>query len=413
MLRTGGITSAKGFKAWGEHVGLKKYKKDLALIVSEAPATVAAVFTTNLAKAAPILWNQKILSVGNKVSALLINSGQANSCTGAQGILNAGLMAERTAAELGCQPGAVMLASTGLIGVQIKMEQALAGIKVVAENVRHDEFAGMAAAEAILTTDSGTKQCAATIEISGVEVTLGAMAKGSGMIHPNMATTLGFIATDVAIAPHLLQQALKKTIDTTFNMISVDGDTSTNDMVVVLANGLAGNPEITEEGEAFDLFCVALEQIAGYLSKKIACDVEGATKRVAVTVTGAATVADARVLARKVVSSNLVKASMHKFDANWGRVIAAVGSAGVEVDIYGTTIGFRSEKGAMIAFADGEQHTDYCETHGQQILNAGEVEIWIALQQGSGIATAWGCDMEQDTIRTSKKSLTKILAEVG
>jgi glutamate N-acetyltransferase/amino-acid N-acetyltransferase len=322
-------------------------------------------------------------------------------------------MAEKTAAELGCEPGSVMLASTGLIGVQIKMEQALAGIKVVAENVRHDEFAGMAAAEAILTTDSGVKQCAAVIEIDGVKVTIGAMAKGSGMIHPNMATTLGFLATDAAIAPHLLQKALKKSVDTTFNMISVDGDTSTNDMVVVMANGLAGNAEINEEGEAFDLFCAALEQINAFLSKKIACDVQGATKRVAVSVSGAESLEAARSIARRVVSSNLVKASMHKFDANWGRVIAAVGSAGVEIDIYATSIGFRSEKGAMLAFEGGEQHADYCEVLGKQILSAGEVEIWIALKEGTGSATAWGCDMEQDTIRSSKTSLEKILAEVG
>lgn len=429
MIHAGGITSAKGYKAWGDHVGLKKYKKDLALVVSDVSAHVAAVFTTNKAKAAPVQWNQKVLATGETVKAILVNSGQANSCTGAQGILNASLMAEKTAVELGCGSSEVMLASTGLIGPQIPIHKALAGIKHVAEKVRNDEFAGSAAAEAIITTDSYVKQCATTINVNGVEVMVGAMAKGSGMIHPNMATMLAFITTDLAIAPALLQKALKASVDISYNMASVDGDTSTNDMVILLANGLAGNETIVDEySEEFGIFCTALNAINCHLAKKIASDVAGSTKKLAVTVTGALNQEEACIAAKKVVSSNLVKAAMYKQDANWGRVIAAVGCAGVEFDMYATTIGYASENGAIVAFEGGEQHAQFCPTQAKHVLAASEVEIWISLEMGNGAATAWGCDMEYDPIRSSSTSgassgaaanggssveLNPVLAEVG
>lgn len=404
MIYVGGITSAKGFKAWGEHVGLKKFKKDMALIVSEVPSTVAAVFTTNKAKAAPVQWNQKVLQSGEQVKAVLVNSGQANSCTGAQGILNAGLMAEKTATELGCHVSQVMLASTGLIGPQIPMTNALAGITQVADKIREDHFAGSAAAEAIITTDSYVKQCATTMVIAGKQVTLGAMAKGSGMIHPNMATMLAFLSTDLDIAPALLQKALKNSVDMSYNMASVDGDTSTNDMVILLANGLAGNATITEENEDFATFCEALNAINCHLAKKIASDVSGSTKKIAITVNGALTHEDARVMAKKVVSSNLVKAAMYKRDANWGRVVAAIGCAGVEFDLYATTIAYGSEHGSIVAFEGGEQHVDFCADTAKAILAASEVEIVITLDMGNGTATAWGCDMEYDPIRSSSAS---------
>lgn len=430
MIHTGGITSAKGYKAWGDHVGLKKYKKDLALIVSDVPAHVAAVFTTNKAKAAPIQWNQKVLAAGETVKAVLVNSGQANSCTGVQGILNASLMAEKTAIELDCAASAVLLASTGLIGPQIPIHKALAGIKHVAEKIRDDIFAGSAAAEAIITTDSYVKQCATTIAIGGVVATVGAMAKGSGMIHPNMATMLAFITTDLAIAPALLQKALKASVDISYNMASVDGDTSTNDMVVLLANGLAGNQTIVDEySEEFATFCTALNAINCHLAKKIASDVAGSTKKLVVTVTGALTQEEARIVAKKVVSSNLVKAAMYKQDANWGRVLAAVGCAGVEFDLNATTIGYASENGELIACEGGEQHPQFSNTQAQHVLAASEVEIWISLDMGNGAATAWGCDMEYDPIRSSSASngaasgaatngggsveLNPVLAEVG
>lgn len=423
MIHAGGITSAKGYKAWGDHVGLKKYKKDMALIVSDVPAHVAAVFTTNKAKAAPIQWNQKVLAAGETVKAVLVNSGQANSCTGAQGILNASLMAEKTAGELNCASSEVMLASTGLIGPQIPIHKALAGIKHVAEKIRDDEFAASAAAEAIITTDSYVKQCATTINVGGIEVMVGAMAKGSGMIHPNMATMLAFITTDLAIAPALLQKALKASVDISYNMASVDGDTSTNDMVVLLANGVAGNQTIADEySEEFATFCNALNAINCHLAKKIASDVAGSTKKLAVTVTGALTQEEARIVAKKVVSSNLVKAAMYKQDANWGRVIAAVGCAGVEFDMYTTTIGYASEIGSLVAFEGGEQHPLFCPQQAKEILAASDVELWISLEMGNGAATAWGCDMEYDPIRSSSGShsaagssveLNPVLAEVG
>lgn len=421
MIHAGGITSAKGFKAWGDHVGLKKYKKDLALLVSAVPANVAAVFTTNRAKAAPIQWNQKVLGAtagtaeatdtgaingfDATIKAVLVNSGQANSCTGAQGILNASLMAEKTAVELGCSSSQVLLASTGLIGPQIPIHKALAGIETVAEKIRNDHFAGSAAAEAIITTDSYVKQCATTFVVGGHVITLGAMAKGSGMIHPNMATMLAFLTTDLSIAPALLQKALKESVDISYNMASVDGDTSTNDMVVVLANGLAGNATIVDAAdEGYAAFCQALNAINCHLAKKIASDVAGSTKKLAVTVSGAASAEEARIAARKVVSSNLVKAAVHKQDANWGRVIAAVGCAGVEFDMYSTTIEYGSEYGTVVAFEGGEQHAAFCPVSAAAVLAASEVQISISLGVGEAAATAWGCDMEYDPIRSSSSN---------
>lgn len=403
MIQSGGITSAKGFKAWGEHVGLKRFSKDLALVVSETPAHVAAVFTTNAVKAAPVLWNQKVLASGAAVKAILVNSGQANSCTGAQGILNASLMAAKTAEELGCDVGSIMLASTGVIGAQIDIDNALKGISAIAGLPREDEFAGTMASEAILTTDTCVKQCAAKFVVHGVEVTIGAMGKGSGMIHPNMATMLGFIATDAAIAPDLLQKALKENVASTYNMISVDGDTSTNDMVIMLANGQAGNIEISEENEHYAAFCAALNKVNTFLSKKIACDVAGTTKKIAVTVNGAATLDDARTIAKKAVSSNLVKASIFKAEANWGRVIAACGSAGINIDAHAMNITYASEHGAIVAFEDGEQHANFDYEHAKHILSALECEIHINFKSGTASATAWGCDMEYDPIRTSRR----------
>jgi glutamate N-acetyltransferase/amino-acid N-acetyltransferase len=416
MIFSGGITGAKGYLAWGEHVGLKRQRKDMAVVVSEVPATVAAVFTTNKAKAAPVEWNQNVLAGGGSVKAILVNSGQANSCTGMQGKLNASLMAHKLAEELQCNAAEVMLASTGVIGPQIPMSAALSGIKSVAAGVRADQFAGSSAAEAIITTDSCTKECASSIVVGGKEVTIGAMAKGSGMIHPMMATMLSFIATDLSIAPELLQKALKASVDATYNMISVDGDTSTNDMVILLANGLAHNETITEENEDFQNFCVALTAVNQHLAKKIAADANGATKRIAVTVSGGSSIEQARAIARKVAASNLVKSSMHKCEAHWGRVIAAIGSADVPVDISSLSITFASELGQSVAFENGCEAVNFAPELAHSILQSNEVEIKIALMSGESNATAWGCDMDYDSIRarsTVKQDLEKILAEVG
>lgn len=416
MNFAGGVTNAKGFKAWGEHVGLKRHKKDLGLLVSEVPATAAAVFTTNKAKAAPVLWNQKVLAEGNKVKAILVNSGQANSCTGTQGILNASIMAEKLAAHLGCNTNEVFLASTGIIGQQIDMPTALAGIESIALKPRADQFAASAAAEAIITTDSYTKQCATTFMVGDKEVTIGAMAKGSGMIHPNMATMLAFIATDLNIEQSLLQSALKASVNQTYNMISVDGDTSTNDMVIALANGFAENEMITDEADPnFTGFVNALTQINMHLAKKIASDANGSTKRIVVNVVNAATAEDARSIARKVVSSNLVKSSLNKCEAHWGRVIAAVGSTDVQIDPYTTTISFASDLGKMTAFENGCECPAFSATAAKAILTPTEVEVHIDLHQGTAESTAWGCDMDYDSIRRGSTMKTKktVVIKIG
>lgn len=403
MLKQGGITSASGFKAFGDHVGLKKKRKDLAIVVSETPAHFAATFTTNLAKAAPILWNQNILAAGGAVKAIVINSGQANACTGQQGASNAAAMAEQAAMSLGCQSSEVVLASTGIIGLQIPIEAALTGISYVASQVRADEFAGSSAAEAITTTDSYVKQCAIEIAIGGVNATIGAMAKGSGMIHPNMATMLSFITTDVAISPALLQKALKMSVNGTYNMISVDGDTSTNDMVAMLANGAAGNELIDHEGADFDTFCAALNELNYNLARKIAADADGATKRLAVNVHGAEDEEKGRKLARTVVSSNLVKASLFAEEPNWGRIVVALGYAGVAFNMDHLSIAFKSEYGFVTAVECGQQHLDYSAVTAKQVLHATDVEIIIQLKEGIASATAWGCDLRHDYIRNHAK----------
>lgn len=406
MVNQGGVTSAKGFKACGDHVGLKKKRKDMALLVSDVPANFAATVTTNVAKAAPIQWNQQVLDGGKTVKAVLINSGQANACTGTQGILNAASMALHAASALNCQPFEIVLASTGIIGLQIPMLHALAGIAKVASQLRSDEFAGSSAAEAILTTDSGVKQCATTIQIDGIEVTIGAMAKGSGMIHPNMATMLSFITTDIAIAPALLRKALKLSVAATYNMISVDGDTSTNDMVAILANGMACNQEITDEADpAFAQFCSALDNINCFLAKKISSDAEGVTKRIAVTVSNTDTLENARVLAKAVVSSNLVKSSIFAADANWGRIVAALGGAGIQFDPNKLHIGYGSEHGVVTAVAFGELHPDFSESAAQHVLDASDIQILIEVGNGIAAGTAWGCDMPHDSIRKASPRL--------
>lgn len=399
MLKQGGVTSASGFKAFGDHVGLKKKRKDLAIVVSDMPAHFAATFTTNLAKAAPILWNQKVLAGGGTVKAIVVNSGQANACTGQQGAANATAMAEQAAVSLGCESSEVVLASTGIIGLQIPIVAALQGISYVASQVRADEFAGSSAAEAITTTDSYVKQCAIEIQVGGVSATIGAMAKGSGMIHPNMATMLSFITTDVAISPALLQKALKLSVNGTYNMISVDGDTSTNDMVAMLANGAAGNVFIDEENDDFKTFCAALNELNYNLARKIAADADGATKRLSVNLYGADSEDTGRTLARTVVSSNLVKASLFAEEPNWGRIVVALGYAGVVFNMEHLAIEFKSEYGSIIAVEGGQEHSNYSAATAKHVLHATDVEINIRLKEGDATATAWGCDLRHDYIR--------------
>ena len=302
----GGVTAAKGFKAAGLHAGLKKVKRDMAMILSETDAVTAATFTTNKVKAAPVIWDQKIAEAG-KARAVVVNSGNANACTGSQGLIDAEKTAEKAAALIGTDKSNIYVSSTGVIGVKLDMDKILKGIEMLYPEL--SESGGKSAAEAICTTDTFTKECAVTIEVSGRTVTIGGMAKGSGMIHPNMATMLSFITTDASVSLETLRRLLGETVEDTFNMISVDGDTSTNDTCIVMANGLAGNAEITESSPDYDAFREAFSYVLGELAKLITRDGEGAGRFIEMKVMNAPSKHDAKLLARAVISSSLVKAA--------------------------------------------------------------------------------------------------------
>jgi glutamate N-acetyltransferase / amino-acid N-acetyltransferase len=397
----GGVTSPAGFSAAGVHVGLRRKRRDLALLVSETDADCAAVFTTNVIKGAPIIWNREVLKKGSKIKAVVVNSAYANSGTGVPGLCHAREMAETTADCLNVESGQVLVASTGLIGVHLPIDTVKAGIKTTATYLGSNPENGTHAAEAITTTDTFIKQMAVQLEIDGKIVTLGAMAKGSGMVHPNMATTLGFLTTDLAIDASLLQKALSATIVDTFNMISVDGDTSTNDMVVIMANGLAGNAAITAEDENYNLFVQALHMVLMDMAKSVARDGEGSTKLIQVKLSGAETVEDARKLAKSVVASNLVKAAVFAEDANWGRIVAALGSAGVEFEYENLSIMMSSpddENGELPLLVDGMPYW-LDESLCREVLAAKEVTFRIIVGKGSAEAIAFGCDLTYDYIR--------------
>ncbi|MDF2822268.1 MAG: argJ1, partial [Clostridiales bacterium] len=330
----GGVTAPKGYMAAGAYAGIKKKNKDMAMVMSSAPAKAAGTFTLNLVKAAPVKWNQNLVKNVENGQVFIINSGVANACTGEQGDINTKEMAEYTASKVGLKGENVFSFSTGVIGKQLPMNLIKKGIDILSKELSDTEEAGNLAAEAIMTTDTMPKQIAVEFEIDGKTVTIGGMAKGSGMIHPNMATMLGFITTDINISKNLLQEALSEDVKKTFNMISVDGDTSTNDMVVILANGLAMNTEIVVKDENYKLFCEALNIVTLALSKKIAGDGEGATKLLEVTVKGAKTKEDAIILSKSIITSSLVKTAVFGEDANWGRILCAMGYAGVELDPY-------------------------------------------------------------------------------
>lgn len=394
----GGVTSAIGFTACGLHVGLRRKRKDLALVMSEVPAVCAAAFTTNLMKGAPIVWNQQVLEKRSEIRAIVVNSAYANSGTGVPGIVHAGEMAATTANCLGLETEEVLVASTGLIGVHLPIEIVKAGIRAAAPHLAADRASATAAAEAITTTDTFLKQMAVSFEIGGKPVTLGAMAKGSGMVHPNMATTLGFLTTDLCITAEMLNKALQEVIAETFNMVSVDGDTSTNDMVVVLANGASQNQVIAEESEDYNIFLQALKLVMRHLARSIAQDGEGATKLIEVTVSGAVCLGDARKLAKSVITSNLVKAAVFAEDANWGRIVAALGSSGACFDYNALSISISSTQGRVPLLVEGMPYwldDQLC----RQILAAKEVQIDVIVGQTGYAATAWGCDLTYDYIR--------------
>jgi len=396
----GGVTVPKGFKAAGEHVGLKRKRKDLAILMSEVPATVAGVFTTNVVKGAPVLWSHKCVSSGQPMKAVIINSGHANSCTGPQGEVHCEQMAAATSQALGCMPEQIAVASTGYIGVPLPIEKIEAGIPIVAALLADTEDGGTTAAEAIRTTDLFTKQIAFELDIDGTKVMIGGMAKGSGMVHPNMCTMLAFVTSDIAITQELLSKAMKESVCTTYNMISVDGDTSTNDMALVFTNGLAGNALIESADDPnYEIFKNALHTVNEHLAKLVARDGEGATKFVEVSVLGSESREDAQKLAKSVVSSSLVKTALFGEDANWGRIIAALGRGGVPFDPSKLSIWFESDAGQLPLMAGGQPMVvDSGAAH--KVLSEKDIRIGIDLMSGgSGDARAWGCDLSYDYVR--------------
>ncbi len=395
-LISGGVCAAKGFQAAGIHCGIRhnRSKKDLALIVSEKPASAAAVYTTNLVKGAPLAVTKAHLANG-RAQAVVCNSGNANTCN-ADGPAIAEGMAELAAQALGLKAEDVIVASTGVIGQSLSLEPIREGIGPLAAALSTDGSAD--ACEAIMTTDTRRKEAAVEFELGGKTCRLGGIAKGSGMIHPNMATMLVFLTTDAAISPAMLQKALSGDVQNSFNMISIDGDTSTNDMVTVLANGLAGNPEITEEGEDFAVFMKALNTVTVHLCRCIAGDGEGATKLLECSVTGARDEKNAKIAAKSVICSSLTKAAMFGADANWGRVLCALGYSGAELDVDKVGVRFKSAAGEIEVCRDGAG-VPFSEEKVKEILLQSEIEILVSLGDGMASATAWGCDLTYDYVK--------------
>lgn len=393
-----GITAPKGFFAAGIYTGIKKKRKDMALVYSDVPAKGAGTFTTNLVKASPVLWDIKLTKESDNIQAIIINSGVANACTGELGDKNNLLMAESIAKELKLPIDAVYTASTGVIGKQLPMDVILKGIPLLAKELDSSIKAGTLAAESIMTTDTYSKECAISYNMHGKEITLGGMAKGSGMIHPNMATMIGVVTTDLSISKELLQEALSEDVKHSFNMISVDRDTSTNDTLLLLANGKAGNDEIIEKNDDYYEFCKALNIVTTTLSKMIAADGEGATKLLEVTVKGAKSWEQAAALSKSVISSNLVKTAVFGNDANWGRIMSAMGNSGVDFDPYKVDLAIESEDESLQLVQNGIA-TEYSEDIATKILTAKEVKALVDIKQGTATATAWGCDFSYDYVK--------------
>lgn len=391
----GGVCAAKGFKANGIHCGIRKNKskRDLSLIFSETKANSASVYTTNLVKGAPLIVTKSHLADG-KAQAIICNSGNANTCN-ANGVEIAEQMSELTAKELGISASDMVVASTGVIGLPLDIKPIASGIPQLVSGL--GDNSGLAA-EGIMTTDTVKKEIAASFEIDGIECKIGGIAKGSGMIHPNMATMLVFITTDCCISSQMLQKALSTDIQSTFNMVSVDGDTSTNDMVTILANGMAGNAEITEDGEAFNTFMKALNTVTVHLCKCIAGDGEGATKMIECDVTGASDEKTAKTVAKSIICSSLTKAAMFGADANWGRVLCAIGYSGVQTDVNKIDVSFVSATGKIDVCKSGSG-IDFSEEKAKEILLEKEITICVNLNSGHANAVAWGCDLTYDYVK--------------
>ncbi len=395
---TGGVTAAKGFEAAAAEAQIKyKDRKDMALIYSQVPCVAAGTFTTNVVKAAPVRWDQEIVKKSANVHAVIINSGIANACTGEEGYGYCEQTAQAAERLLRIPASSVLVASTGVIGMQLPMDRIRDGVALLAEGKADTEEAGLEAAKAIMTTDTKPKYAAAQVEIGGKTVTVGGMCKGSGMIHPNMCTMLGFVTTDAAITKEMLQKALSDDIKDTYNMVSVDGDTSTNDTVLLLANGMAGNPLIDRENEDYAVFKEALNYVNTELAKKIAGDGEGATCLFEVKVIGAESKEQAVTLSKSVITSSLTKAAIYGHDANWGRILCAMGYSGASFDPDRVDLYFESAAGKLKIIENGVS-TGYSEEMATKILSEEYVTATADIKMGEASATAWGCDLTHEYV---------------
>ena len=395
----GGVTAAKGFEAAGVEAGIKyKNRMDMAVVYSEVPCKAAGTFTTNVVKAAPVKWDQKIVYESGIAQAVIINAGVANACTGAEGYGYCLDTAKAAGKAFGIPEESVLVASTGVIGMQLPMNKILAGVDLLAEAKGASLEHGTLASKAIMTTDTVNKEIAVEFEVGGKTVTIGGMCKGSGMIHPNMCTMLGFVTTDVNISKELLLKALQEDVKDTYNMVSVDGDTSTNDTVLLLANGMAGNAEITEENDDYKVFCEALNFVNTFLARKIAGDGEGATALFEVKVVNAASKEEAVILSKSVVTSSLTKAAIYGHDANWGRILCALGYSGVQFDPEKVDLYFESAAGKLKIIENGVS-TGYSEEVATKILSEEEVTAIADMKMGEYSATAWGCDLTYDYVK--------------
>ena len=396
---TGGVTAAKGFEAAGAEAGIKyKNRKDMAIVYSRKPCVLAGTFTSNVVKAAPVLWDKKVVEESPFGQAVIINAGIANACTGKEGYSYCDKTAKAAAKALGIPEESVLVASTGVIGMQLPIDRIEDGVAKLAKLKEATLAAGTQAAEAIMTTDTRSKQVAVEFGVGGVKVTIGGMCKGSGMIHPNMCTVLAFVTTDAVISKELLMKAVKEDVVDTFNMISVDGDTSTNDTLLVMANGMAENPEIKEGTPEDEEFKAALHYINESLAKMMAGDGEGATALFETKVIGADTKEHARILSKSVICSSLTKAAIYGHDANWGRILCALGYSGVQFDPEKIELFFESKSGRIQIYKDGVA-TDYSEEEASKILADPEVTVFVDMKMGNETATAWGCDLTYDYVK--------------
>lgn len=393
------ITSPIGFKASGIHCGLKKslLKKDLALIYSDVVANCCGVYTKNKVKGAPLIVTKQHLA-NKKAQAIIINSGNANTCNGDDGLLKAQKMTKLCSKELNIKNDDVLVASTGIIGVPLNIDAIKDKIPELVNNLSNDIKSAKDASMAIMTTDTVEKQAGVEFEIDGKNITISAMAKGSGMIHPNMATMLSFITTDISISPELLKEALKESVNISYNRVSVDGDSSTNDMVLIMANGLALNKTITEKNEDYNLFLDALITLNIHISKKIAKDGEGATKLIECTVKNANSIKDAEALSKSVITSSLVKAAIFGSDANWGRILCALGYSNVDFDPERVDVSFASNAGEILVCQNGSS-VNFDESKAKEILLQDEIKILINMKLASSEATTWGCDLTYDYVK--------------